>query len=794
MIKNYLLVSLRNLFRQKFFFILNVFGLSLGIAACLLCYLHINYELSYDQWHSRADRIYRVVTGDVPGGDGWVKVSAPIPPKIQEEVPEVQQFVRLTKATYEPKITVKHNESIYNEEDFYMADAAIFEVFDLQIVNGDPKNPLSDLNSVVISESTAQKYFGQENPLGQSLRVSNQLDFVVTGVYKNIPFNSHMRFDFLISFDNLERVLRGTKLNGNWGQFNYFAYVLLHPDAQKKTAENNIHNINVSLGDNQNVELYDIHLQPLTDIHFQANSGNILPAYSTQYLFIYSAIALGILIISFINFVNLSTAGSTRRIKEVGVRKVVGASRAQLIYQFISESFVVTLAAMGVALLWVEAFMIPYLNDLLGTQMATDYTQPGLYMAFFTTLIIIGISSGAYIAFFIASFSPAVALRGAIKIGSRGGTFKNLLLGIQFCISLILVLSSMFIYQQLNHLQGKDIGLNKSQVLNIALYDKESANAADVLKQQLESLPSIESVSATRYVAGQPNWNQTVWWDGQDEAASMLLIMADEQFLKTMEIELIEGDASLVESRLSKDEIRYVINETARNLIGWDTALGKSFSAYSNSAKRPITGVVKDFNYRSLHHSIQPCVIVMRESVTPSQLMLRAKASDMRSVLAEVEQTFRATAPNSPFEFGFLDQQFAQLYEAENRTGKVVGFLTIVALVLSTLGLYGLISFMVQERTREMAIRKVLGITLPNILVLLSRGYVKLFLFANLIGIPVLWYAMEQWLSNFSYRIDLSLVSFTAASLLILTVILLTVGIKALSVSRTNPIVGLRYE
>lgn len=791
MLQNYLRTSIRSLVRNKFYLFLNVFGLSIGIAACLLCYLHINYELSYDQYNSNADNIYRLVTGDVKGGNGWVKVSAPMPPTLKKGVPEIERFTRLTNITRDPQVTVEYNRAIFSESKFFLADPDILKIFDIPLIRGQKDEVLADQNSVILSASMAKKYFRNDDPVGKTLRVDDQFDFQVSGVFEDVPFNSHFDFDFLISFENLERVLPGTSTTSNWGQFNYSAYLLLADGSNPDQVQAKIQATEVNIGTNRNFDLGQIGIQPLSEIHFVDNRGNQKQAYNFKYLYIYGAIAIAILFISFINFVNLSIAGSTKRIKEVGVRKVVGANRGELILQFISESFLIALFATIVSLLLSQFLFIPAVNNLMSSQIALNFTDPLMIAVILGLLLLIAFSSGSYIAFFIAAAQPINALKGMHKAGNRGKIFKSLLLGIQFCISTVLILSSVFIYQQLQFLGTKDLGMSKDQIVNVALSNSTAQENSELIASRFSQISGVRDVAGSNFVPGAANWNQTVWWEGQEEPISMFLIGVDEQFIKTVDMELVEGD---LEAILTNQSSQYVLNEAAVKRIGWESALGKSFSASGASNAIPISGVVKDYNFRSLHHGIDPCVLVISPRRKHSQLVVKLDGANVRALLGQLQNAFLEVLPEMQFEYTFMDAGFARLYEAENRTSKIVGALTVVAIMLAVLGLYALLSFALQERTRELAIRKVLGVKLKQILMLLSNNYVRLLIAANIIAIPLTWYMLNEWLNNFNYRIDLSILTFGLITALTFLLIYMIAGIKTFQSNRINPTEALRND
>jgi putative ABC transport system permease protein len=796
MLRNYFLIHLRSILKKPILAGINLFGLAIGLSVCLLAYLHIQNELSFDKHNLNGDRIYRLVNGDVTNGDGWVKVSAPIPPLLEEQIPEIEAFTRLARVTHNPKITVRYGQDVYNEANFYMADASYLTMFNLPLKQGNSENAIADINSVIISDKISSKLFNNENPIGKTIELGGQHLLQVSGVFVALPAQSHVSIDYLINFQNLERILPGTSLTSNWGQFNYFAYVMLN-DAEaelEKVVESKIVTTVINLDENNEMRLEDLNLQPLPEIHFAANRGNAKSSYDPKYLFVYATVAIAILLISIINFINLTVAGSTKRIKEVGVRKVVGAGRGQLIIQYISESFVTTFLALGIALVFTYYLLLPAANDVLKSNIFLDLSQPGLVVVLVIMTVLISLMAGFYIAVFVTGFQPSRALRGSIKIGRKGGVLKNLLLGAQFTISLILILSSIFIYKQLGYLQVKDLGLNPQQIVNISLYNKAAKDNAGLLKRQLEQIPWVQATTATRFTAGSANWHQTAWWEGQQEEESMSVILADEGFIKTLNLTIIEGDKEVLESIPEASEVRYILNEAARDHIGWDTAVGKSYYNFGEKSMSPIAGVVKNFNYQSLHKDIDPVVIAIYNSIKPGQLMVKIATDDYQTALAEIEDVFTSTVPNTPFEYHFLDDQFQELYQADNRTKQVVGFITVIAMVLALLGLYGLVSFAVQERTKEMAIRKVLGVTMPSVLSLLSSGYLKLLLLANILAIPVVWYAIDNWLNNFNYRIELSPAMFLSGSALVWLFVVITVSFNVYQVSKIDPVNGLRYE
>ncbi|MEP1097466.1 MAG: FtsX-like permease family protein [Cyclobacteriaceae bacterium] len=796
MLRNLFLTSFRSLFKNKSTFLLNMLALTIGISGCIMAYLHISFESSYDRFHSNESRIFRVVTGDVANQNGWVKVSTPIPPKLKADLPEVESYARLTKFSYNEKIAVEYNKTVFNEENFFLADPALFSMFDFETVLGRiPEVPAA--NSVFISNEMASKYFQREDPIGKLLKVDGKIDFQVTGVFAKLPSNSHFDIDFVVPFENLPTAKPGSSLTSGWGMFNYFAYVLLEEGADPIISEGKMKEITAEYGDDQSMQFEELALQALKDIHFQPNRGNLKPSYQPKYLTIYSAVALAILIISFINFINLSVASSTRRIKEVGVRKVMGASKTQLVAQFVSESIITTTVASILALLFTD-IALPAINSIIQSNMVLSLANPLLIVGIVTLIATIALFSGLYIALYILSFNPVNAVKGVFKIGNKGRRFKESLMIVQFSVSCILILASIFMYRQLTFLKDKDIGLDRQGIVTMQLYDQESQGKIDLLIPELEKVAGIQKVSGSRFTPGVANWRHSMLLEGftdeQAEEISWNLISVDKNFVETFGIELVEGDLEDIKELSTGQKYTYIVNQAAVMEADWETGLGKSISPFGRQGYAPIAGVVKDFNYKSLHIAVEPCVLVMSDEDKYSQVSIKYSSQDPLGLLGDVETKFAEVMPNTPFEYAFTDDQFNSLYKVENQTSQLIGLLTAIAIVLALLGVYALLSFTIKERTKEIAIRKVLGIKMKGTLYLLSGNYIKLLVIGNLIGIPITWYIMGLWLQNFSYQISLGFVTFLGVAISTFLLILVVVGFKVAQIENINPTDALHYE
>ncbi|MEP5612212.1 MAG: FtsX-like permease family protein [Cyclobacteriaceae bacterium] len=792
MIRNLFLTSIRSLFKHKSTFLLNLLALTIGISGCIVAYLHISFESSYDQFHSNESRIFRVVTGDVPNQNGWVKVSTPIPPKLKADLPEVESFARLTKYSYNEKIAVEYNKTVFNEENFFLADPALFSIFDIETVKGRIDDDPAE-SSVFISQEMANKYFQREDPVGKLLKVDGKIDLQVAAVFADLPYNSHFDLDFVVPFKNLPIAKPGTSLTGNWGQFNYFAYILLQDGADPTATESKMKEIVAEYGENESMQFERLAFQALADIHFQPNRGNLKASYNPKYLMIYSAVALAILLISFINFINLSVASSTRRIKEVGVRKVLGASRSQLVSQFVAESIITASIAAGLGLILSDLAM-PGINGIVQSNMVLDLADPLLISGIVGLILTIALFSGLYIALYILSFNPVNAVKGAIKIGNRGKRFKESLMTIQFTVSCILILASVFIYRQLNFLKDHDIGLNQEGIVTMQLYDQKSQDEVPFLIPELEKIAGVQKVSASKFTPGLANWHQTVSWEGQTEDVSWNLISVDENFIETFGIELTEGDMDEIKELSGSQKYTYIVNEAALKSAGWESGFGKVISPFGRNGNAAIAGVASDFNYKSLHIEVEPCILIITNTDKYSQVSLRFNTQDPLGLLADVEATFAEVMPETPFEYAFADDQFNRLYRVENQTSQLIGLLTTIAIVLALLGVYALLSFTIKERTKEIAIRKVLGIKMKGTLYLLSGNYIKLLVIGNLIGIPITWYIMDLWLQNFSYQISLGFITFLGVAVSTFLLILVVVGFKVVQIENINPTEALHYE
>ena len=583
----------------------------------------------------------------------------------------------------------------------------------------------------------------------------------------------------------------------HWGEWNYFTYLLFQENTVAKEVKAKIDHWAESQSEDRMEFFKEVYYQPLSQIHFQYNRKNIEPAFKGKYISIFIAVAIIILIIACINFMNLSTARSTKRAREVGLRKVVGANRWKLVKQFIGESIFLAFIACIFALIIVE-LLLPVFNNLSGKSLYVNYSEMGFIFSVIGLVIITGVISGCYPAFVLSAFRPVMVLKGIplvsalIKGRSKGG-LRNILVIFQFTISIALIFCTIIIYRQMSFIQNEDLGLNKDQILNILLRSKNLSEKASDKKNEFLKIPGVLSASANSYFPSNLNWNQSTWWKGQqeDERTNMWIIGVDKDFTETLQIEMIEGK-DLAKYFKATDKLAYILNESAVKQIGWSTAMGREFSIYGQQDPGIVVGVAKDFHFRSLHHEIAPCAMVVFEG--GSQISLRINSENLSNTMDLIKNTWKKLAPNLIFEYYFLDEDFDKLYKSETTASQVIGYFTVLSIFIACLGLFGLASFIADQRTKEIGIRKVNGASISSIIMLLSKDFTKWIVVAFIIACPIAWYTMNKWLQDFAYRININWWIFIASGALALAIALFTVGYQAIKVAKANPVESLRYE
>lgn len=809
MIHNYFKIALRNLLKYKFTSFINLFGLTVGLSCCLLILGYIKHELSYDRYHSKADNIYRLGRNFITPETGVPylelgSVAPPAGPLLENDFAEIQKLTRLfpTGTT-----TLHYEDKLFNEEDVYFADEHLFNVFDVELVRGSPARALNDPFSVILSEEMAQKYFGNEDPVNKSIRMDNRANFKVTGVFKAFPDNSHVHPRIMLSFNTLKNpdIYGEEALQTQWGNNSFFTYLLL-PDGYDP------HNLEAQFpafldrhlspeasGTNKASNFSSLHLTALTDIHLHSHKDSELEENGKiNRVYIFSAIALFILLIACINYMNLATARSVLRAREIGVRKVIGAGKGELVMQFLGESVLIAwIAAILAFFLTWQAF--PWLNQLSGQNLSIDILLSlELMLPLLLLPFVVGILAGIYPALFLSSFQPVKVLKGFFKVGSGGVSFRQALVVVQFAISIILIISTLVVYQQLQYMQDKALGFNQEHIVTFpktqTIDDHFEAFRNDLLARgHVKEVGRSSRIPSGRLLDGQGariNLGDSL----SPVDANLRDIKTDDHFLSTYDIKLLSGRTFSTDFGL--DTSAFIINEAAVREMGLksaDDAIGKEF--LYGGRRGQLVGVVKDFHFESMHQRIMPMVFYKgQRHQNYRHVSVKISGANMPEALAQLEKTWNTFDSNTPFEYTFLDDRYAHLYRSEQRQGSIFTLFACIAIAIACLGLFGLAAFTNSQRLKEIGIRKVLGAETSTLVALLSKDFLKLVLLAALIAFPLAWYAMHKWLEDFAYRIDVPIWAFLAAGVVAALVAFLTVSYQAIKAAMANPVKNLRTE
>lgn len=795
MLFNYIKIAFRNMIRNKTYSFINITGLAIGMAACILILLWVQDELSYDKFHENADDIYRIVENQYYSGGEPFPVAVtpgPLAKSLKDEFPEVKNSVRLLAGAGG---TLKYGEKIFTEkQNAILTEQTFFEIFSFSFIKGNPETALVEPNSIVLSEKLAEKYFPSEDPLGKILILENKVNLKVTGVIKNIPDNSHLRFDFAVSINVIRTLIEIIDMEG-WGNNAFYTYVQLqngtnYQDVSKK--------ISGTIKKHAEGAVSEIFLQPLTKIHLYSagrytadidGHGDIL------YVNLFSIIAIFVLLIACINFMNLATAKSINRAKEIGIRKVVGASRQAIIRQFLGESIIYSLLALLLALVFVE-LLLPAFTNLTQKDLALNFhANISILLALLLIAVITGIVSGSYPALFLSSFKPATVLKSSLVSGKKGAFIRKSLVVFQFSLSVILIIGTAVVYKQLDYIHKKNLGLSKENITYIPLGDAAKQKYETIKKEFLNN-PEVEAVTVSSHLPTYMGSSTSgISWEGKNPNDVILLHYAfvDQDYVKTFKMEIAEG--RFYSEDFASDSNALVINEEAANLMGRESIIGKKVNIIGVEKELSVIGVLKNFHFKPLNTKIEPMIL----SIEPSSqwinfMFIRIKPGNPKNTLASLEKTFKRIIPETPFEYQFLDQDYENMYRGVERMGSLFMYFSILAIFISCLGLFGLASFIAERRTKEIGVRKVLGASVLNVVMLLSKEFTKWVLLANLIAWPIAYYAMAGWLENFAYRIDMSWWLFVGAACIALAIALMTVGYHAVKAALTDPVKALRYE
>lgn len=808
--KNFLLTATRNISKNKIYSFINIFGLSIGIASAILIFLFITSEISYDKYHQKAGQIYRLyIDGKLEGTELKGSYTAvPSGPVFAQEIPEVISFCRMQETGQR---VIKYKDKKFIEDKFAYADSSVFGIFDLHMIKGDPEKALTEPNTMVITESMAKKIFGNANPVNEVVYINADTNiYRITGVIEDLPQNTHLDFHALGSFHSLEQ-----SSSTFWLSNNLFTYMLLQENASKTSIEEKMKDVSFKYiaSDLQMAfgitteefeekgNKYGIKLQGLRDIHLNNEiSGGFKPTHDKKYLLIFSFIAVLILIIASINFMNLSTARSANRAREVGMRKVVGSSKRQLMNQFLWESVILSLFSLVFALILVE-LLLPYFNRLIGLNLSLTYFTgwyiiPGLILF----AVLIGLLSGSYPSFVLSAYKPVEVLKGNVTKGIKGSSLRNILVVLQFTISIIIITGTIVVYNQLNYMMNKDMGFSKDQHLILdrvwPLDDK-----IQTFMQEIEKLPGVEEATNSTAYPGNVNNNNGYQIKGRDRAKTYLLITnyTDYDYLETYEIPMKDG--RFFHRDFASDSSAAIINEAAVREYNLEDPLN-TVILQPNTNGVPdeirVIGVVKDFHLGSLRMPISPAVFLLKkESIDWGgyiTIKLNDESKSYKNTIKQIEEKWKEFLADEPFLHYFLDDRLQSLYTEERRTARISLTFSILAILIASLGLFGLTLFTTEKKTREIGIRKVLGADISNIILLIIKNISILMLISILIAWGASYKIMSNWLEDFPYRTKLSIWIFISAALVAFLVALITVSLQAFRAARANPVESLRYE
>lgn len=790
MFRNYLKFAWRNLLQHKVYSFINLAGLTIGLASSILILLWVQNEMSYDQFQKNGSRIYRVVSefGDAKNAAN----SAGMPAGLQAEIPMVKNTVRIQPAN-STLLTI--GDQKFQEENVFYADPSFMDMFSYPLLRGDRSSALNRPDAIVITQAMAAKYFGGENPIGKVIRKDNADNLIVTGVLENIPANSDLQFDFILPMASLARTNSDLK-NNVWDNFNFWDYIEL--DANFDPTKANLAKLETQID-----QLFHKHspqtkalfyLQPLTKIHLAPERLGDMPGHgNVEYVRTFFVIALLILVVACINFMNLATARSARRAKEIGLRKVAGAKRGQLILQFLSESVLLSFLALLLAIVMVALFL-PGFNGLANRTLSLDLMNGQLWLTLLGIALFTGLISGSYPALYLSGFNPVKVLKGNVK--SMGGNllFRNALVVAQFTVSIVLLIGTVVIYNQLNFIKSRNPGFEKANLLYISMTG-DLRNRQETLKAELTQNQLTKDFAVTAQLpTNLGDWTTNVGWTGKNPQSQMSfpILLVNEDFIRTFRAKLIAGRSF---SRAFKtDSGNYMINETMARTMGFTaiTAVGKPMILWGN--KGTIVGVVKDFNYKPVQQVIEPLVMPLKKGDGGGYVVVRTAPGKTGETIAALAQISKELNPAYPFKFDFLDQELSRLYKGEQQMGNIFNLFAILGVFISCLGLYGLSAFMAEQRTKEIGVRKVLGASVTNVIYLLTSGMTKLVLIAILIAVPLSWFAVNRWLSAFAYHVEVNWLVFFVGSAAALFVAWITVSFESIKAAIANPVKSLRSE
>ncbi|MGC1242337.1 MAG: ABC transporter permease [Chryseosolibacter sp.] len=802
MIKNYLKTAFRIMLRQKAYSAINVTGLSIGIAATLIIIIYIVDELSYDKMHTDADRIYRVAfAGRLQGNSAEIANSpAPVAEAMQKEIPEVAEVVRFGHWETMPMGVGDKN---FTEKHVLVADSNFFEFFSFPVVKGNPKTFLKGPNKLVITETVAKRYFGDEDPIGKMMmRGAERTAAEVVGVVKDAPHNSHIVFDVVLSGESWDYMK-----NTQWTSNNLYTYFKTHPGADVAAVETHLDRMVetymgaelekfIGLSFKQFREQGNdlgLFVQPMLDIRLKSKlSSEITPNGNIQYLYIFAAIAVFIILVACINFMNLSTARSANRAKEVGVRKTIGAVRSRLIFQFISESLLYAMLSTLLALALVGVSLNGF-NTLSGKELTLSiFSNPVVIASLLLFTIIIGLLAGSYPAFYLTAFKPTEVLKGRIRSGFKNSALRNVLVVFQFIISIALIFGSLVVYKQLHYMQEKNLGFEKENVVNL-LHTLALKTNAQAFKNELAQHPSFKGASFSNNLPPKVTWTSAFRKGGSEQDFLLHIYQVDHDHLKTMGYEMAEG--RFFSRDFKSDTAAIILNETAYKQMGFNSLEEAVVLTYQGETPAPlkVIGVLQDFNFQTLRDNVRPMAILLG-SEPNLEMAVRLSAGNTQEQIKILQDLWKKYAPEAAFEYSFLDQNFDALFRAEQRMSLIILIFTVLAISVACLGLFGLAAYTAEQRAKEISIRKVMGASVSQVMVLMSKDFTMLVMIAFVIATPVAWYFAESWLSGFANRIDIDYSYVLISGIISLMIALFTISFQSVKAARENPVNAMRLE
>ena len=803
MLSNYLKIAWRNLRKQRNFAFINIVGLAIGLACCLLIVLYVNDELSYDRYNTKADRIYRLNTDAKFGGRAVALAVTPDPlgPTLKQDYPQVEQFVRLH---HRGMWLVRRagSPTAISEDNIIFADSTLFEVFTLPFIAGNPKRALAEPKTVVITESAAKRHFGDQNPMGQIMLLGDQ-PYRITGLMRDMPANSHFRADIFPT------MLSDDYQWGNWLSTNHYTYILLKPGTNPAVFSRNLDAVVEKYGSpalmkdlsitmtqfRQSGNQFRLWMMPLTDIHLRSRQTiEIAAPGDIQHVYIFSVVALIILLIACVNFMNLATAQSAKRATEVGIRKVLGSERGQLIGQFITESVLLTTFALVVALLLVSA-SLPLFNDVAAKKLHWSVLlTPGWLAGLAAVPVVLGGLAGSYPALFLSAFQPIQVLKGKRIAGLRGLDLRSGLVVFQFTTSVLLIIGTLVVYRQLTYIQTRNLGFDRSNVLTV---NTSGFKQDETFRREVLKLPGVVSGTLSGFLPVPSDRSDIPLFPAgetdQKKAVSTQRWTVDYDYVKTLGMQMVQGRN--FSRTFGADSSGIILNETAVKLFGFKNPIGQRVDVFQGTSQRKtftVIGVVRNFNYESLRQQVGAVALFLGQD--PGSASFRLAETNVPTLLTQIETKWKQLMTGQPFSYQFMDDRFAYVYRADQRVGTLILLFSVLAILIACLGLFGLAAFTAETRTKEVGVRKVLGASVTSIVTLLSKDFLKLVLIAIVIATPIAWYVMNKWLQDFAYRVDIEWWVFAGAGLLAVGIALLTVSFQSIKAALMNPIKSLRSE